>query len=204
MADPSLYAAALRQPASLQEQVLENVSGTPMGEAIVRYLRSRNAVPSIESASLGEGVLGDYTRNKNQVRLDPVVTRTLRSSYSTGPQVHELSHAADYELGDQYKDNPNTQFGDAYRKLYLGEQDRPWYASHDPNALSSPEAFAKKLDPKWFRQNQDYRSRTNELVAYGAGNVSGRPVGGPAPLHLDPTLAQEQAILLELALRNKK
>jgi hypothetical protein len=63
--------------------------------------------------------------------------------------------------------------------------------------------LADKLAPEWSKENSDYRSASNELSAYGMGSTVPRR-SNRAPLHVDPTMATEFSILLDLAQRAQK
>jgi hypothetical protein len=121
---------------------------------------------------------------------------------------HELTHASQKAMVSQSlsKDaedkQTKQQFLDAYSKL-----------NYDPNKRGRS-AFAasdlsNKLNPTWTEQNERYRASSNELPAWAMGDVANRnPLyrydDYGAPTHLNPTLATERQILLDLATRDAR
>jgi hypothetical protein len=107
--------------------------------------------------------------------------------------MHELTHGTQKQMREQYHTpGAGKQFTDAYAKL-MGV---------GPNA--GPEAVTKKMAPQWNDEGKLYRTTPNELQAHAVGNMSPMPhpsMGAPA--HVDPTLATEFMILLDLATRDQ-
>lgn len=149
------------------------------------------------------GNTGEIRMNNNSLRYmrdDPAATaRTL---------IHETTHATDRQLNDlfdKYKNNPPTpeiaQFIAGYRKMRWNAQ--------KPNAnFQSPpsEDLARRLDPKWAAENARYRADSAEMYSHAVSNTARTPDDTryrslDIPLHLDPTLATEHFILLDLANR---
>jgi hypothetical protein len=97
---------------------------------------------------------------------------------------HELMHAADTAMQAQYRPRilkPLTQFEKMHFSL------RP---------------DAKAFNSDWAEANKTYRASPRELRAWAIGQAAqkGSDTYNP-PLHLDPTLATEQMLLLEAATR---
>ena len=149
--------------------------------------------------------LGSIEMNNNYLRNDAGGARLPESAART--LVHETTHATDSQLANlyfKYKDRPPTpemaQFIDGYRKMRWNAQ--------QPNAnFQAPpsEALARRMNPSWAKENADYRANDAELYARAVGNMSRAPGNAQyrsdAPLHLDPTLATEHFILLDIANR---
>jgi hypothetical protein len=115
--------------------------------------------------------------------------------------IHELTHAAinkmhwDYQAAKKKRKSDPTaaQFADAYEKLLL----RPDFASQ-------MSAVANRMDPQWVQKNKSYRATSAELPASAVGVAStGTADEYNAPLHLNPTLATQFRVLLDLANRVK-
>ena len=172
--------------------------------------------PPIRFTPLGEETSGEYDRaarygNTGEIRMNSNSLRDIRpytSESNARTLIHETTHATDRQLNNlyfKYKDRPPTpeiaQFVDGYKKLR-------WNAEN-PNArvqMPPSEAFAQRLDPKWAEENKRYRATAPELYGHAVGNVAQTPGGKPysefeVPLHLNPSLATEHFILLDLANR---
>ena len=189
----------------------------PAYQDLLKFLGSNQ--PSIRFADLGPETKGEYEYgprygNAGEIRVNKNSLRDIRpytAESNARTLIHETTHATDRQLDklfSDYQGNPPTpemaQFVDAYRKLR-------WNATR-PNAnfQSSPsEALARRLDPEWARKNAGYRAHTEELYGHAVGNVARTPGDKPysefeVPLHLDPTLATEHFILLDIANRAQK
>lgn len=176
--------------------LLRAASEKPEYRAVADYLMARRAMPPIEERYLSDGVSGMYERNTifgNDLPRNGKVTLNKSNSPSTsvGTLVHELTHAAQNQLSQQQasrKERAGPQFDDAYKKLMLGQAGK----------------LAALLNPQFAAKTSDYRSTSNELQAFGMGNVMspGRP-DSPAPAHTDATMATEFQILLDLAMRDQ-
>lgn len=110
---------------------------------------------------------------------------------------HELTHAADYAIRDQYKalkdkkgelTQLEKQFMDGYEKL-VGRK------------FSNRRKVVERIAPDWSYFNKSYRSSGPELAAHGIESTVWPNDENLAPLHVDPTYATEFAILLDLANR---
>lgn len=184
---------------ALQRAVLEKVQRTPIGQQIVQYLLARKALPEFK-----EGYIGDRGRFEYNTwvgnELPPQGRVTLRDGAGAeqSTMLHELTHAADRQLAAQYFEEPygkrNSQFAQAFEKLTLNSPERH---------RSSRNMVAQALAGNWAKDNQEYRASSQELAAFGVGNSAAPPGTRRGPLHVDPTMATELAILLELASRKK-
>jgi hypothetical protein len=124
----------------------------------------------------------------------------LASDATPSVAAHELTHAADYAIKDQYKALKDKrgeltplekQFMDGYEKL-VGRN------------FSKRREVVESMAPDFSYFNKSYRSSGPELAAYGIGSTVWPNDDNPAPLHVDPTYATEFAILLDLARRLQK
>jgi hypothetical protein len=124
----------------------------------------------------------------------------LASDATPSVAAHELTHAADYAIKDQYKALKDKrgeltplekQFMDGYEKL-VGRN------------FSKRREVVERMAPDFSYFNKSYRSSGPELAAYGIGSTVWPNDDNPAPLHVDPTYATEFAILLDLARRLQK
>jgi hypothetical protein len=151
---------------------------------------------------------GSIQMNSNYLRNDAGGARLPESAVRT--LVHETVHATDSQLANlysKYKDRPPTpemaQFVEGYKKMRWNME--------NPNAnyqMPPSESLARRLDPRWAAENANYRANENEMYARAVGNTSRAPgtaqYRSDAPLHLDPTLATEHFILLDIANRAQK
>jgi hypothetical protein len=204
--------ALTSKPVNKLEQLLSKTAEYPQYGELIDYLNAREMMPPIEQKYLGSNTAGQFIQNLGQSK-DLPKTGVLELNYGADPSVvlHELTHAADHQLHshyydlkykkDRYKLTPEEkQFMSSYQKL-----------SYDPDARYTNPAkwprvqLANKLSPEWTEKHSDYRSRKNELAAWGMGSIAERPGRKEysPPLHLDPTMATEFTILLDLARRAK-
>jgi hypothetical protein len=186
------------------QKLLEKLKGTSTGASLLEYLTQRGQVPGIKMEQPFYGAVGDFSYDGIS---DPGRIR-LGEQAGLGTLVHELTHAAEKSMvGQYYKgvdkssrdesyvDNP--QFMDAYEKLWHGGS---YYRNKGKNY--GPDYLPNKFGKEWTFEERDYRSSPRELNAHAVGNqYSHWP--DRAPQHLDPTLATEFEIMLELAKRRK-
>lgn len=195
------------------DNLLEKALQVPEVAKTLAYLKARERTPEIKVGYLGEGTAGEFEHNF-EGKGGKVTLSSGYENYEGKPSpaalatlVHELTHAQQQQFGNQYVEEkrrlpgtygPNsTQFTDAYQKL-VTNLDKPYEQRGEAFNL------AKKLDPAWAAKEQDYRASFAELPAFAVGNmINPREVNRPGPPHLDATLATEQAILQELAMRGK-
>jgi len=168
---------------------------TSLGQDLYQYLLSRNNLPKVNREYIAHN--GVYNPFLNSIKLHP--------NSGNGTLTHEMAHAADATLTNQYFDRPGfagepfleTYFTDAYKKLKGNGR------TADNNYTDPREDLAKKLSPSWYEKERRYRASNNELVGWGAGTQAEMRDGGyKPPNHLDSTMATELSILMELARRN--
>jgi hypothetical protein len=166
--------------------------------------------PPIRFANLGNETRGEYDRaarygNTGEIRMDSNSLRYMRNDPTANARtlIHETTHATDRQLDElyfKYKDRPPTpeiaQFVEGYKKLR-------WNAENPNARVQTPpsEDLARRLDPKWAAANAQYRATAPELYGHAVGNMAVPQRDSDAPLHLDPSLATEHFILLDLANR---
>lgn len=180
------------------EAMLGLDSSRPL-DARAAYLRAVGQFPRIRERWYDGSVRGEYNFPENQITLMEGLGATRPTTMA-----HEMAHAADNALSKQYSQlfqqarssvrrgpNPPTpaerQFVSAYPKLV-------------PSDTKLRTGFENAT-----ATDRNYRTNSDELSAFGAGNMVPRPawyVGGwqGAP-HLDATMATEREILMDLATR---
>ena len=188
-----------RGPDRLQA-LLRETAGSPQYGALVDYLTARRMMPPIEIEGFDGGAFHRNSFFGSRLPRTGVVTVGYRSG--PGTVVHELTHAADSQLDAQYyevkekaargKITPaEQQFVQAYEKLAYNR-----FAKDLPRL-----EMAKRLGPEWAKKESDYRATNRELPAWGMGGTVSPNTDYPAPLHLDPTMATEFSVLMDLARR---
>ena len=192
-------ALVLREPDRMQA-LLKEAAESPEYGALVDYLSARRMMPPIQIEGFDGGAFHRNSFFGNKLPRTGVITVGYRSDPST--VVHELTHAADSQLDSQYyevkekavrgKITPaEQQFAQAYEKLAYDRFNR----SKDLPRLE----MAKRLGAEWAKKESDYRATNRELPAWGMGGTVTPNTDYPAPLHLDPTMASEFRILMDLA-----
>lgn len=180
---------------------------------LVGYLGKRGKIPEFDRASwlemgLAAGMFEHPTEEGGRGRIvlrRPYYEENNRKPALASTTLHELTHAVNKELGNQYaqlmKKGEKNQFTDAYEKLMMSPK-REFFGPR-PTFLSGSEQLMEKLDPKWRKEESDYRATTNEGLAFAVGSSAGkeRDMFLP-PAHLDPTLATNLRILVDLANRS--
>jgi hypothetical protein len=145
----------------------------PVLNTLVRYLTARGEMPMIDAGN----IVG--------ARYRPATRETVVGGHEFFNNLaHELMHAADdtmYRQRQMYKTGP-------FSTMY--------------DALDSPDPTARAINADWMRRHRNYRSSPSEMKgwALGAATERGEDRFNP-PLHLNPTLATEQMLLLEAATR---
>jgi hypothetical protein len=184
---------------------------------LMDFLASRQAVPEITQTYLGPSTGGEFTSGWGAPKNGKI---EVNWGATPSTLVHELTHAADRQISHQASDleerhRKETPIFDyirgktvltpeevrlamGYRKLHYN----PNKDYGDP-ARYPRQQLINKMAPEWSKKNYDYRSGDGELVAYGMGSTVPRR-GYRAPLHVDPTMATEFSILLDLAQRAQK
>lgn len=193
----------------MPKALLEETAKYPQYGELVNYLTQREMMPPIEQRFLGSARRGQFRENGWGSKELPK-TGVIEVNYGAGPStvLHELTHAADKELDTQYyqakyKKSDLTpqeqQFLDAYVKLSKNPT-----ARNDNPAKWPRLQLANKLSPEWAKEENQYRATMGELPAWGMGSTVQRDRDYNPPLHLDPTMATEFLILMDLARRAKK
>jgi hypothetical protein len=191
--------ASARDPLSA---VMQQSAQSPLYAEIVDYLSSINRMPPVVPALLPEGTRGRNIFDRISDRSGTVYIDPTQANPST--PVHELSHVADRAISDLHtslirKKYENTltpleqQFMQAYEKLVYG-------TIQDKQPLKRLE-MVERLDPAWAEKNRSYRTTQDELAAFGVGSTASQDPSFNPPLHLDPTMATEFNILLDIAKR---
>ena len=190
------------------QQLLKQASEAPQYGELVDYLSARRAMPPIQQRPLGVSGSFDYnTAFGDDLPRTGVVTLGFNARPAT--VVHELTHAAERQIHDQAfalqrkgrnqkLNNEEKQFLDAYSKLMLNAENlktdprQEMFGRLEPGATK--EAFA--------HPDAKYRLSGKELSAFGMGNAA-LPSSATYRVaqHLDPTMATEFSVLLDLANR---
>ena len=193
--------ASARDPLSSLLQRSTELS--PLYGELVDFLAATRRMPTIEPEYLREGNPGRFINypgytDIGRIELDP--TQAMPNT-----PVHELTHAADRTIDFMYSNlarkrrNTNDltpleqQFMQAYEKLSYG-------LASEKQPLKRRE-MAERLDPIWTEKNRRYRATQDELAAFGAGSTAYSERDYAPPLHLDPTMATEFNLLLDMANR---
>jgi hypothetical protein len=168
-------------------------------QELVKFLGAK--MPSFDFGYLTPGTRGEFSNETGNIRLNnEYLDRGYTPNAAVPTFTHELTHASILPLAQLYQDNvdaPKTpemrQFLNAYEKLAFNPKGQgldKW-----PRG-----AMASKLGgSQWFGDNEEYRTSESELPAQAMGNVLRKTQ--EAPMHLDPTLATEFRVLLDLATR---
>lgn len=195
MADPKNALAPVPTNA-----LLAKVQQYPAFQEIAQFLTSRRgALPPVEYAPL-YGASGEYDPRTGKLRLSERL-RYGDTKEAEDTIIHELTHSAVNELHGKYmqakdlsKKTPEVQqFIDGYEKLMVA-----------PDMKFQQAELAKRMAPDWVAANANYRASASELPAWAMGSATtGRDGGYGTPLHLNPTLATDFRVLLDLANRAK-
>ena len=169
-------------PEGMRNQMLRIIYGSRGG--LPDVTRDSSTMP-VDAA----GTLGAYAHN-----YGPFGRIFVAPQAGPATQAHELTHATNWDLAKLYyaaleKETPEArQFVDAFKKLYGN------------NAVVEQ---ANRLAPTWAATEDPYRTSANELTAFAIGNTMGGSHGRVEPwrggLHVDPTLATQHSILMDLA-----
>jgi hypothetical protein len=173
---------------------------------IVNYLGKHGKIPEFAREYLGYAS-GEFSydpwNSKDRGKI------SFNKRYGAIPEpstvIHELTHAADRQLGAQYaafkSQGIQNQFTDAYEQFRTMPQ-KGLFDSSEQKGMGVEEAI-KKLSPNsWRENNKEYRTDPKEAIAFGVGNSATKTRDlYDAPLHLDPTLSTNFRILMDLANR---
>jgi hypothetical protein len=229
MAEKGLLGAIMGQgetpPKSLAESknpvqfLMQLASERPEYAALTEYLQSRNAMPPIAFDFLPSGATGQFVQRgffsdgsvpaTGKVTLsDAYVRRGLSPESAIPTLTHELTHATQKEMDTQrrQKDVVDQQ---AKQQFLEGHAKLSYDRYKKGRAAFAENSLANKLDPQWTAENEAYRASNQELPAWAMGAVANRNPRVPydpynAPAHLNPTLATERQILLDLATRDAR
>lgn len=161
--------------------------------ALMQYLATRGAVPSfVENRQLPEGAEGGF-RQGSSVGPAGQVEIAGTSPAFVGTLLHELTHAAQVQM-DKQRENAKagSKFAAGYDKLIRNQ-----------GQTQRHQNLINRASPEWPEDYRGYRMNDYEPHAFGVGNQSsGIDPSQRAPAHVDPTLAQEFMILLDLATRD--
>lgn len=195
-------------PKSANALLIEAAQLRPEYQEIQRFMGKR--MPNVSYGWLPEAVSGRFSKNtafgnelppEGQIEISSEYLSPRFTPNSAVPTLtHEAVHATQGPLADLYYGNyrkPQTpemrQFVDAYNRLSF-TSGREGLAAY-PQSQTSVKIGG--LD--WHNKNARYRTSETELPAQAIGNAMRPDSRGPA--HLDPTLATEYRVLLDLANR---
>jgi len=196
--------ALMRQTDPMQALLRQSAEYPQYGE-LVDYLSARRMMPPISMGGTN-GANAVFESNSIFGNTLPK-TGVIKVRYNARPStvVHELTHAADDQISSQYFQLKNKrddltpaeqQFMQAYEKLAYNQFGR--------DKAFQRENLARKLNPEWAKKHSEYRATNRELPAWGMGfTIDPRDDYNP-PLHLDPTLATEFSMLLDMARKLQK
>jgi len=191
--------------AERQQQLLREAANYPQYGETVDYLAARRMMPPI---NVEFGATPSFSQNLWGNDLPRTGVVTVGTTSRPASLVHELTHAADTQLEQQYtaisrKRNLSpleAQFKQAYEKLVYNPALRLDKGQIDKYPRS---ALAKRLAPEWAAKEKNYRSSERELPAWGVASTidPSNTAYYNAPMHLDPTMATEFSILMDLGNR---
>ena len=192
------------------QELLRRSAEVPEYGQLVEYLSLRRQMPPIRFEPGRMGVFrvpGFY--NDGTIPETGVIGVGMREGPNT--VVHELTHAADRQIEKQYFDllqkrgklTPlEQQFMQTYEKLVKGR--RGFFDRTNVN-YDMRDVMAQRMNPQWAAEESKYRASSSELPAWAMGQMAERePDSYNPPLHLDPTMATEFSILLDMAKRLQK
>ena len=194
------------------DQEIPNAPRSRAGKELIEFLRQAQAVPALQqSPGTPQAYKSPAYFSDDETPQDPGYIRF--PTFAQDPYnslVHELSHAADRPMRLEHKrllgkianQEPFTadeqRYFDNYQKLYI-----------EPTKLP-----LKITEPQATRTMREYRTGADELRAFGAANMAQNAphpdmysrvdIGATLNPHVDPTMAQEAAIMRELYLRRGK
>lgn len=185
--------------------LLDETGKYPQYGELTGYLNERGMMPPIKYGLLPGNVQGEFATNGwgNSNLPDSGV---VRIGFDSKPDtvVHELTHAADRQITNQYFEVKNkakrgslTPLEKQFMSLYEGLSEPAPGGTKLPRVES-----ARTLAPDWVKTTSKYRSTNAELPAWGMGWTVSKEKD--APLHVNPTMATEFSVLLEMANRLQK
>jgi hypothetical protein len=198
MAEP----AKKKQPPPAEQSELADIirrtetTSQPYND-MMRYLGMRDEVPPVKM-----GYIGTYGLYKHPTADKPKGEIILNPGVGAVTLTHEVMHPAMRVLREQEAESraagTDKQFTDAFAKI-LYNPDRKTNVRDSIPILD----LAQKLAPEWAKKEK-YRASIGELPAFAVERAAipeGRQTGLEAPPHVDPTIATQMMILLDLAQR---
>ena len=185
-------------------KLLKIASEVPEYKALHEFLTNMRGLPDIRVGGLRDSNgMFEQPVYKTGTELSDRGRITLRSDNKnpTSTLVHEMTHAADSQIGKlagiiRKKENASPeeeQFLDNYQKLYKGDKAdgfKSWVSK-----------LSYTINKEWDKNNADYRSTDDEMRAFAVGNSSDPSrvdVHYPSK-HLDASVATAFMQLLEQA-----
>jgi len=175
---------------------------------IVNYLGKHGKIPEFARDYLGNANAAFQTDPWDLNVKQPGKIIFNRNRFDESPEaatvIHELTHAADRQLGNHYAafkaQGIKNQFTDAYEKLMIAPRKGLFDSSEQKG--TGVEEIIKRIAPKWGKENSDYRTKPNEALAFAVGNTSAKAEDTwDAPPHVNATIATNFRILMDLANR---
>ena len=189
------------------QALLRQSAEYPQYGELVDYLSARRMMPPISMGGTG-GANAVFESNSIFGNSLPK-TGAIKVGYNVGPStvVHEITHAADKQISSQYYELLNKR-GDLtpLEKQFMQVYEKLSYDRFGRDKAFPRKTLAEKLNPEWAKNQNDYRATNVELPAWAMGATVNPSDSREynAPLHLDPTLATEFSILLDIANRLQK
>lgn len=195
-----LMASAVDPLAPLRAQ---SADATPLYQQLIDYLAARQLMPPMNDAALRYGTRGARYLPTVNDPLGRIAIDAEQANLGTIP--HELTHVADEDVYKLYYSLRN--------KFNLTDAEDRFVKGFEKLVFKSPGSvtesltadrrrqLANLLDKDWAAKNAGYRSAPDELAAFGVGSTASPDKFHAPPLHLDPTMASEFSILLDLANR---
>ena len=165
--------------------LLQRAAQFPQYGELVDYLSARRMMPPIKT-QVFYPYKGEFEQNPLIGGPLPKTGKiTIRSGQGPSTVLHELTHAADAQMYNQYYEIKNQekqgtkltpaqkQFVDAFEKLVYKESGIIGWRLYEYNRRKT----AEKLAPDWLKQQRGYRSSDDELTAFGMGSTVHRQIG---------------------------
>ena len=191
-------------PKSRNALLLEQAGAYPEYREVASFLGS--TTPPVEFSCLGPGTRGEFSYSPapyGQIRLHSDYENRQNNYKQAIPTLtHEMVHAATIPMKRlfAYENSPPTpevkQFIEAYKKLAFGRKRGDVMGSFPRGVMA-----ARIAGDKWLEDYAGYRSSEAELPSQAIGNAMRPEKDYDTPAHLDPTVATEYRILLDLATR---
>jgi hypothetical protein len=183
---------------------------TRAGQELLEFLKQADRMPTVVEPRRYPGGSYDapgFTYRSNNPEDRGVVEVPTFTKDGYGTLVHELTHAADRAMEvEQLRLYRKVRAGEP---LTLGEQ--RFYDGYSKLYKTKTNLPLDISDESITDRNRRYRTSAKELRAFGTGNMAqdqpepGRynlgDIGATLNPHVDPTMAQEAAIMRDLYLR---